>query len=128
MLRSSAYFLPAIGWAVIIYSLSTNTMVINGPFDWLDFISIDKIGHLVFYSILSVMLQWGFYKAIGIHQSLPSRYIWISIIVANIFGIIMEYLQYKYYPNRFFDIADMLANALGIFIGVFLFRYGRKYI
>lgn len=53
----------------------------------------------------------------------------ILVIVALfllIYGIIIEVLQTKLTTNRMGEFHDVLANVLGIVLGILLFRFIRK--
>lgn len=78
------------------------------PLQWL---SPDKIGHLLFYAILTGWLFWG-----GRHwqatDALSMRYISGSALLAFLYGAALECVQARL-PHRQFDYADMLANGIG---------------
>lgn len=119
-----AYFLPALVWAILIWSLSTTTSL--PPIPW-DFLSPDKIGHLVFYCIETLLLIIAFAKS---QQWTTNRSIWIlfAMLLAAAYGTMLEFVQAEI-PGRSFDYADMLANFVGTIIGVILYyKLGSKYI
>jgi len=101
--------------------LSTNTPVEIGPVSWLDFISIDKLGHLIFYSIFSILVCWGAFKIGLLGQNSPFLKLLLPIAVVFIYGVMMEFLQLKFYEGRHLEFMDMAANALGAIIGSLIF-------
>lgn len=115
------YFIPAITWLILIWSLSTTSNL--PPIPW-NFLSPDKIGHLVFYAIATLLLIWGFARY---QQWQKSQYSWIFIamLIAGCYGVALEYVQAGI-PGRAFDYADMIANWLGTIVGILVYRYATK--
>ena len=89
----------------------------DNPFDWMDFVGIDKLGHLVFYCIFCMLVMWGLSKTSWRKSSAL-----IALSIVTIYGIIMEILQYYFYEGRQMDFADVVANIVGATLGYFLFR------
>ncbi|MEO1261573.1 MAG: VanZ family protein [Bacteroidota bacterium] len=105
---------PAVLCAVFIFYLSV-TPGIQLPEVG---ISIDKIGHLVAYGLLSWLFFWGLKK--------DSRYnfknaIW-TVLVCSLYGIFLEFVQWGFFPDRFFEVWDMVANVSGSCMSYFIFR------
>lgn len=100
----------AIGWimlgAVIGFSLASN------PPDAIFFPHADKLKHLLSYAVL---MAW--FGQIYTHTS-TQRY-WLMGL--TLMGVTLEFLQ-GWGGVRFFDTADMLANALGALLGYWLTR------
>ncbi len=46
----------------------------------------------------------------------------IAIIFGIIYGIVMEMLQLGFMADRYFEILDILANIIGSFAGVIVYR------
>lgn len=113
-----AYFIPAIAWFILIWSLSTTSNL--PPIPW-NFLSPDKIGHLVFYAVATLLLIWGFARY---QQWQNHQYFWIAVAVllAGFYGVRLEYVQAGI-PGRAFDYADMIANWLGTIVGIIFYRY-----
>jgi len=122
MYKSFFYFVPSVVWAVIIFALSTNTPVEIGPTEWLDFLSIDKVGHFTFYCIFCVLLCWGFFKTAHPLKTISATKLVIAVTVVMVYGVIMELLQLKFYEGRQLEFMDMIANAIGAIIGAIVFR------
>ncbi len=120
LVRNLTFFFPAIIWGLIILYLSSGPGIQLPPSFW-DFIAIDKVGHLVFYGVLAFLIAYGFYK-IG-NQSINKKMLFISLIVSSIYGICLEFMQYSFFPNRFFEILDIIANISGSIIGILFFKY-----
>lgn len=75
----------------------------------------DKVGHFAVYAVESFLLLRGFYR-IGWHHPLP------AILVALLFGLVLEVMQYAFFPHRHFEWDDLLANALGTIAGYAVFK------
>lgn len=111
------YFIPAIVWAILIWSLSTASNLPHIPWS---FLSPDKIGHLVFYAILTLLLIVGFVHSLSWKQKGAKSWILFCMIIAGLYGVSLEFVQATL-PDRSFDYADMLANFVGTFLGAFVY-------
>lgn len=81
-----------------------------------DFWEADKFYHLIAYAWLAVLPTIGFSKKkLAVTAAL-------SMIVL---GILLEIGQ-RYVPGRTFSVADMAANTLGVFLGIFIGKYGNR--
>ena len=105
-------FLLFIIW--IIYSADTGGKNIFFDFvDWLPF--GDKIGHFFLFGILTMFLNIALkYKQIKHWIKLPLGTVIVSILV------LIEELSQAFIPNRTLDIADLVADALGILVFTYL--------
>ena len=75
----------------------------------------DKIVHFFLYFFF--VLVW--LKAL----SFFSYHLPYLLIIAVLWGIIIEFLQEFYIPTRSGDVYDALANTLGAFTAVVFYRY-----
>lgn len=118
MLKHIKYFIPAIAWAILIASLSTSSNL--PPIPW-DFLSPDKIGHLAFYAIQTVLLIW----AVAQSQQWVKKGSWAWVggcmVLAGSYGILLEFVQATI-PERSFDYADMLANFAGTLLAAVFYH------
>lgn len=89
---------------------------------------IDKLEHMVVFAILGFLMVYGFqrrYAAIGI---LPStRMLWTFVLVSIAFGGFTEILQGLFFPTRFADVFDFIADSLGGVLGTILGNLYFKY-
>lgn len=74
----------------------------------------DKLYHAAAYIIMGFV--WGVYL---LHQS-KRNYILISFLIGALFGIIIELLQVTLTSYRSFDFFDIIANILGLCLGLIL--------
>ena len=103
-------FLTAI-WCLLILYLSWNPGL-QVPKGFWDNLPLDKIGHFGIYSILAMIMTKAFSK-------------WNTkaiFLACTLYGISMEVLQYAFFPGRFFEWSDILANSLGAFVGIILIK------
>jgi len=70
----------------------------------------DKVVHIIMYFCLSTLFLWSYaYNR--------SQTVWIALSII-LYGIVIELLQ-KYLPvNRSADIFDVVANTMGLLLGV----------
>jgi VanZ family protein len=115
MLAKFKFYLPALIWAIIILYLSAKTL----PQLNLDFKLSDKVNHFAAYGLLSVLMGWGIWKT---EKVLKLKVLLIILIISSTYGVLMEIMQYLFFPNRYFDYGDMIANILGSIIGIFIIR------
>lgn len=110
------HFLPAFAWLIVIVVLSTRG---NVPMPSFNLIGPDKLGHAAAYGVLGWLILWGF------RRSSPARVLrnvhFIGTFVfAAAFGVLMEWVQLTFFPGRFYEYDDMLANAIGAAVACFL--------
>ena len=78
----------------------------------------DKIAHALLYGMMAFLLNFGLhfkdYKVAGFNMQLGA-------IIVLVFGTIEEMTQY-FIPSRTFDLMDLLAD----FVGIFLFSIWRR--
>jgi len=76
---------------------------------------LDKVVHLIEYAVLAVIVLLSC-KASGV-----KHYEIVSVIWASIYGLIDEVHQF-YVPGRTASAGDLVADIIGAFLGVFLYR------
>lgn len=87
--------------------------------NWLKF---DKIVHFIFYFTLTGLLLNYFRQLKSLRN-----YIFISFLLAIIYGIIIEIIQDIIPTRRNFDYKDMFANTLGsIMMVIFFLKFLKK--
>ena len=106
-------FLPAIAWALVILFLSTMPNVSLPESIW-DLLAWDKLAHAGVYGLLTLLLISGFQKQ-GNNFS-----VFFAVLISSTYGIVLEIVQYSFFPNRYFELLDIIANIIGS-IGSLLF-------
>lgn len=114
MTRKTGYWLLAILWTSIIIFLlcmpGSQVPKTAGSFKFPP--GTDMAVHVVLFAVLHVLWARSFQR--GFISSKYSIRIG-SFIVA--FGIVMEFIQYFFVPNRSFEWEDIVADILGVAIG-----------
>ena len=116
-------YLPAGIWLGVIVFLSTKGGVSVPAFD---LFQTDKAAHAGAYALLVWLVLWGMtrQRAGGIR--------WVQgvvvVLFATAFGALMEWVQFRFFPDRFFEYDDMLANAVGAVVGWWGFTLASKHI
>jgi VanZ family protein len=109
--------------AVLALIISTILLTLPGSDipteDWLDKIGFDKWVHIGMFALLTWL--W----CMGIPGKTRKNFYTIGI-ACLLYGIAMEFVQRYFIPNRSFDVGDIIADAVGCFLGV-LFST-RRYI
>lgn len=115
LLSELKFVLLAVAWTVLITVLSlisferTPSFMLQLPFK-------DKLVHFIFYFVFVVL--WCF----GLHKTDKIK----ILLIAVVYGIIIEILQYVLTENRTADFYDVLANSLGAFLAFFVFPVIKK--
>ena len=105
---------PAIGWAMVLFLLSSlsdsdlSSFAFSFPFD-------DKVMHLALYSVLGGTLQFG---RLSSNSGLAH---WTVIAIGIIYGVSDEWHQ-SFVPGRNPSAADLLADTMGVLMG-YAFTY-----
>lgn len=90
----------------------------SAPMRWIAATHIsDKTLHFAAYAMLAFLPVFGFRRRRGIPLAL-------SMILL---GIALEFGQ-RLVPSRSFELADMMANALGVFAGVVVALVGQAWM
>lgn len=110
--------IPGIGWLLISTVLLTFPGSSFPTESWLDKIWFDKWVHTGLFSILVFLICWGVQKKFE-GERLKKIFLIIAII-SLFYGIIMEFVQRYFIPNRSFDAGDIIADAVGCFAGWWL--------
>ena len=106
-------------WAVLIIFLSS-TPSLNLPESFWDIIGIDKLGHFAIYGIFTFLLLQLFVPA---PLSWGKKGIILSLIIGILYGISMEAMQYTFFPGRYFEYLDIIANIIGSFTGLYFYNF-----
>ena len=115
------YYIPAFCIAVAIFLLST-VFGAKVPNPIPELISPDKLGHLVAYFGLATSLLWGLDQ----NKRLNKRSRNIAILACALYGIGLEIVQYAFFPDRYFEWWDMLANLVGAILATLIIHLLNK--
>ncbi len=104
----------ALGWTIFISIMSLMPSSDIDSFKIIHFRGLDKIIHFVCYLVLSFLWMGAFKNRYG-----SIKYI---IFFTLTFGGLMEILQFYLLLGRSLEVGDMIANTLGVFLGIILFN------
>ena len=112
-------------WAVLIFILSIipyqNKLTESTRERW---IRADYVEHLILFFILSFLFVFWKREKINYFNSMFLLYLVFSLL----FAVSMEFIQI-FVPNRTFNVMDMLYNAAGIILGLFIsFLFRKKFL
>ncbi len=115
---------PAIIWSVIIFLLLVMPPINLSTKEPLTFSGLDKAIHFFLFGMMAWL--WGYYQLQFISPgSFFIRKLVMIVIVATLYGIVMEYVQG--WVGRDFDVWDMVADAAGaVAAGSWLFIQKRR--
>jgi VanZ family protein len=115
------YYIPAISGAILIFLLST---LIGAKVPLPDSMPIapDKLGHLLAYLVLTLALGWGLFK----NKRLTTRNTWLMLLGITTYGMALESIQFIFFPDRYFEWWDMLANLVGVLLAVVIIFFQIK--
>ena len=111
--------LPSILWSLVILVLSAMPGI-SLPESFWDFISMDKLAHVGVYGIQTFLLLFGLSKIISKDAK---RVAVIALIISILYGIMMEAMQYTFFPYRYFEYLDIFANIIGSLTGLLIFKF-----
>ena len=103
-----------IAWAIVILVLSA---LPGRDLPKIDLFQADKIAHVLVYMILFVLLMF-WLKAADVRSGLLKAF-----VIVSLYGMGMEFMQDNFFPERFFDWSDAVANSIGALVGIVIFRY-----
>ncbi len=111
------HFLLFIAWLLV----STVLLVLPGSAfpsdDWMSRIYFDKWVHIGMFGTGTFVLCRGLWKAAAL--DLKKSFLAATFICLG-YGIIMEFVQKHFVANRSFDTGDILADAAGAALGLWL--------
>ncbi len=110
-------FWPAAVWAAILVYLSA-TPGIDLPD--VKLFEPDKLAHAGAYGLFTYLLLRGFRQRSG--SPVSRRKALISFLIAAGWGALMELMQDRFFPYRYFEIADEIANIFGSILSVGIFK------
>jgi len=106
------FMLCALGWAGVIFYLSSQPGADIPPM----FYGEDKLIHALVFGILGFFVLGAMKtEANGYRQFQP----WLAVIVVTVYGVLDEVHQH-FVPGRSPDIYDVMADAAGAMLGVWL--------
>lgn len=109
-------------WLVLISSLSLISIDVDREEIGFLFVHFDKLVHFSFYFGFVLLASFSLKErkpSIIIKNSAP-----VVVVVAIVYGALMEFLQYSLTNHRSADLYDIMANSLGaIMAGLLIVKY-----
>ncbi len=108
-------------WALLIFTLSSIPHIT--PPGFMAFDNSDKIMHLGIYMPLGFFLLHAL-------ETKPGRFLKFNLNHACLLGILYglsDEIHQIFVPGRYFDLADLLADGFGVFLGCASYLLFRKY-
>ncbi len=106
-------------WALIIFGLSIMPGVSLPAMSWMDYLAPDKLAHAIVYGIFSYLVI----RAYSSDNQALSKHMILSVLITSGYGVLMELIQGNFFPQRFFEVPDIIANIIGSLIGVLIYNY-----
>jgi VanZ family protein len=113
------YLLPAVGYAVLIFALSSSSLDIE---ELRPVFEYDKLLHLVEYYILGYLLMRVFTTSLD--SSRAEKAVLATILVGTLYGASDEIHQY-FVPGRDCSLLDFLFDAAGTTLAAVTFSFVR---
>lgn len=87
---------------------------------------LDKVAHIILFG--GFVLFWGvFYWFRKTNEKSWFGSLFLISLISIAIGIIMEYVQRNFIPNRSFDVGDIWADVAGsLFVALLLLTSGRR--
>ncbi len=115
------YWLPLLAWMGIIFWFSSQPQPFEMPESWQQEL-VGKAGHMIGYAGLS-LLWW---RALAAHRSTSERRVLaLAFLLTVLYAVSDEYHQ-TFVPGRSGSLMDVLIDAAGAGIGLWLLHRWRK--
>lgn len=113
--------IPALCLALVILGLYSIPGTEIGSLSFWDLLGADKLAHTGIFTLFTLSLITAFRRQTR-YSGLRARYKTIAIGLSMTYGGVLELLQAQVFIGRSGDVLDFIANGLGAFLGLILFR------
>jgi len=86
---------------------------------WFTKVQIDKWAHVGLFAVL-------LFLCCGAFSNGKSRRVMLMLVVAVIYGLLVEFIQKNFIPNRDFDLLDLACDTIGAMLGITVWRSANK--
>ncbi len=107
----------ALLWALVIFGLCSTPGRFIPTTSWLELLSFDKWVHASVFFVLVTL----FAQAVIANQQNPN-FIFLVVILAIVYGGLLEIMQAKVFSERSGDWLDFIANSFGCLMALFLYK------
>jgi VanZ family protein len=113
-MKKILFFAPASLYYAFIFYLSSRSHDIK-----IDILFFDKVIHIVEFAFLGLLLSFGYFMSLKSPLMVKAV---LTICSGILLGGLDEFHQY-FIPRRSVEFFDVIADAIGILIGLFLYHY-----
>lgn len=125
-MRMIRYYLPAMGWIILILFLCTMPGSSLPKASLFDKLHVDKIVHFFLFGGTVILLAYGYYRQRG---HISGKALLGIALVTGLYGLAIEFIQKYFTANRSFEIMDVVADTLGALMGAVIFRFiGKRFL
>jgi VanZ family protein len=107
-MKRKIYIISALCYATLIFILSSSPKVPSA-----EGLSVDKVGHVVEYSILGFLVLGCF------EERNNTKIVVLVISLCSLYGVLNEIYQ-QFIPTRYSSSLDMFANSVGSVLGTMI--------
>ncbi|WP_212001410.1 VanZ family protein [Chitinophaga sp. HK235] len=118
-MKAWRYYLPATLWIILILVLCTLPGKDIPTNSFLERIHFDKFVHFGLFGGIVLFLSMGVYWQ---KKHISAFTLLLFIVIAAVYGFIIELIQKYWVVGRSFDLYDALADTLGAVAGVIVFK------
>ena len=113
-----SFGLPII-WGVALVYLSSTTGL-NLPD--MNLMQPDKFFHAGAYGLFTLLILRSYYLYNGKQEVKWIPQVLTAFFISAGWGFLMELMQYSFFPGRFFDLYDEIANIIGTILSIGIFK------
>lgn len=97
------------------------------PSTGVEWVSLDKVIHLIMYVPLAWTLAYGF-RLQSRYAKWQEKALLYTFILASVYGALVELLQFALTPDRAAELWDFVADVAGVVLGLLTYRIGERLI
>jgi len=113
-MKKILFFAPASLYYAFIFYLSSRSHDIK-----IDILFFDKVIHIAEFALLGLLLSFGYFMSLKSPRMVKAV---LTICSGILLGGLDEFHQY-FIPHRSVEFFDVIADAIGILIGLLLYYY-----
>jgi len=106
-------------WALAIFGLSIMPGVSLPAMSWMDYLAPDKLAHAIVYGVFCFLAI----RAYSSENQVLLKHLVLAVLITSGYGVLMELIQGNFFPHRFFEVPDIIANIIGSLIGALIYNY-----
>jgi VanZ family protein len=113
-MKKLTYFLPALIFYLLVFLFSSRDLGIHLNGGWLD-----KIPHGLEFALLAFLLAIGFFNSLGSSAQIKAA----VTFIAGLLLAFLDELHQSFVPGRTADARDILADAVGVALGILVYTH-----